>query len=153
MTNMLLNEAALKGTETNFLDVLRRCGEVDVKYRDEHGRTVLMLMATLHASHYDWLCIVRERLYEVMRQKDFQAQLNGDDWMVDGEKLSTEEIAVAIQWRNLDKDALSKRLFLMLAQAGAAQLRIVIEGDDGDADAQECAEMVRGYKRARTATS
>ena len=40
--------------------------------------------------------------------------------MVDGEKLSAEEIAVAIQWRNLDKDALSKRLCLMLAQAGAA---------------------------------
>ena len=50
----------------------------------------------MYASHYDWLCIVRERLDEGMRQKDLKAQLNSDDWMVDGEKLSAEEIAVAI---------------------------------------------------------
>ena len=108
-------------------------------------------ISEMYASHYDWLCIVRERLDEEMRQKDLQAQLNGDDWMVDGEKLSAEEIAVAIQWRNFDKDALSKRLCLMLAQAGAAQLQIVTDGDD--IDAQECADMVRGCRRARTSAS
>lgn len=51
--------------------------------------------------------------------------------MVDGEKLSAEEIAVAIQWRNLDKDALAKRLCLMLAQAGAAQIQVIKEAAGG----------------------
>ena len=49
----------------------------------------------MHASHYDWLCIVRKRLTDETRQKDFLAQLNGVDWMVGGEKLSAEETAVA----------------------------------------------------------
>eukprot|EP00966_Prymnesium_polylepis_P246886 5709286-Prymnesium_polylepis.1 len=58
-----------------------------------------------------------------------------------------EETVVAIQWRDFDKDALTKRLCLMLAQAGAAQLQTVFEATDDDA--QECAEMVRECKRAR----
>tara|TARA_B110001452_G_scaffold253073_1_gene243421 strand:+ start:1282 stop:2013 length:732 start_codon:yes stop_codon:yes gene_type:complete len=104
----------------------------------------------MYASHYDWLCIVRERLNDETRQKDLQAQLNGNDWMVDGEKLSAEEIAVAIQWRQFDKDALAKRLRRMLASAGAAQLQIDAEGDD---DAREGAEMIHEAKRARTTTA
>ena len=103
-------------------------------------------ITAMYASHYDWLCIVRERLDDEMRQKPIHKQFHGDDWMVDGEKLSVEEIAVAILWRKFDKDALTKRLCPMLAQAGAAQLRIVIEGDD------DCS-VVCGFKRARTATS
>eukprot|EP00966_Prymnesium_polylepis_P314350 7264084-Prymnesium_polylepis.1 len=33
----------------------------------------------MYASHYNWLCIVRERLDEEMRQKDIRAPFNGDD--------------------------------------------------------------------------
>ena len=46
----------------------------------------------MYASHHDWLCIVHKRLTQEMHQKDFLAQLNGEDWMVGGEKLSAEEI-------------------------------------------------------------
>ena len=124
-------------------------------------------ISEMYASHYEWLCIVRERLDDGMRQKDIHKQFHNDDWMVDGEKLSQEEIAVAIQWRKFDKDALTKRLCLMLAQGGEfdkdvltkrlglmlAQAGVHNIVEDEDDDARECADMVRECKRARTTSA
>ena len=62
--------------------------------------------------------------------------------MVDGAKLTAEEIAVVTRWRELDEAALRRKLSLIVAEAGAGQLQFV--DDDGD-------EAVRPMKRTRGA--
>ena len=62
--------------------------------------------------------------------------------MVDGAKLTAEEIAVVTRWRELDQAALRQKLSLIFAQAGAGQLQFV--DNDGD-------EALRPMKRARGA--
>ena len=56
-TDKLFNARGLGGliedeeaAKEDFLDVLAECGEAEVKYRSEHGTTVLMKMAQFH----DW---------------------------------------------------------------------------------------------------
>lgn len=147
------DEAWMETTVVHFHASEDIAGALDFGTKDTHEvKTSYWVdidsIREMYASHYDWLCIVRQRLDDETRKKDALAQLNGVDCMADGEKLSAEEIAVAVQWRQFDKDALAKRLRRMLSWAGAAQLQIDAEGDDV---AREGAEMAgRGCKRART---
>ena len=50
MSDRLYEAAADSKTEADFLEVLRGCGEAEVKYRDSNGWTVLMKVADFH----DW---------------------------------------------------------------------------------------------------